>query len=175
MTCAHVFDAPGIGANCLSCGVSRTKGRAPLGITDFRPPAQRRRAVKRWWGNARPWTLDIAMHRRNLLIASYARRGLSTRAIGRRVKLSHVHVARLLAALGFAWTRAQGWFRVLQAIVHHPSPPTPAAGKSSTLERLQRRWGIRFRGIKGFLRARDGIPVDWRRKRPRGRPQPTGG
>lgn len=82
------------------------KGPVPR---DTSPAAQQRRAVKRWHGNARKWTLIVAIPRRNRRIVHHALDGGSVRVIALVMGLSKSHVHRILRAVldwdGTRWCR----------------------------------------------------------------------
>ena len=92
------------------------KGPVPR---DTAPAAQRRRAVRRWHGNGRSWTIRTKIPRRNRKLVGLALSGWSVRRIGRFVGVSKSHVHRIVTVT--CRYRDGRWERVSHASVYRQS------------------------------------------------------
>ena len=102
------------------------KGPVPR---DTRPPAQRRRAVKRWHGNARRWTVMVEIPRRNRGMVRLALAGWSMRRIagfGGALGKSQVHriVRQTCTYSGGRWKVSHASVYSMQTRGHRTVQPT---------------------------------------------------
>ncbi len=99
------------------------KGPVPA---DTSPAAQQRRAVKRWHGNARTWTLTVTIPRRNRKLVAMALDGCSVRFASMLSGMSKSHVHRIISKVlryrAGRWERRVSHAGVLTA---PPMPPGP--------------------------------------------------